>query len=412
VIEPREVPSTNNSLPRNVRVVGWASLLNDTASEMIYPLLPHFLLTVLLGNRFHLGVIEGIADSVASFMKLWSGDQSDQAGRRKGFIIFGYCVPAIVRPLTGLVMASWQLLAIRVVDRIGKGVRGAPRDALIADSTHDSIRGRAFGFQRAMDNFGAAIGPLLATAFLWFWPNGIRSLFLIAFLPGLLVVVLLVFGLREKPLPPSPSERWRLTLRPFNRSFKLYLVALAVFMLGNSSDAFLLVRAGEVGGSPAMVPLLWCVCHVAKSASNLILGHAVDRFGSRPALLLGWLVFAGVYIGFGVATSTAAIWTCFIVYGITSGLIEPAERALVATLAGSERKGLAYGWFNFAVGIATLPSSLIFGALYQTYGPLVAFVWGAALALVAVILLTGVSANPVDGDNRHHSERLQAPVSP
>ena len=382
---------TDTSLPRNVKAVGLASLLNDAASEMIYPLLPHFLLNVLLGNRFHLGVIEGIADSVASFVKLWSGDQSDQAGRRKGFIIFGYSIPAVVRPLTGLVMAPWQLFAIRVVDRIGKGIRSSPRDSLIADSTHHSLRGRAFGFQRGMDNFGAAIGPLLAAAFLWLWPNKLRTLFFVALLPGLTVAVMLIFGLREKPVPTPPGEKWRLTLKPFSRSFKLYLVALAVFMLGNSSDAFLLVRASEVGIAPVMVPLLWCVCHVAKSASNLILGHAVDRFGSRPALLLGWLVFAGVYIGLGLATSTAAIWTCFIVYGLISGLIEPAERALVATLAGSERKGLAYGWFNFAVGVATLPSSLIFGALYQGYGPLVAFIWGAALALFAVILLMAVS---------------------
>lgn len=387
--------STDTALPRNVKVVGWASLLNDTASEMIYPLLPHFLLTVLLGNRFHLGVIEGIADSVASFTKLWSGNQSDQAGRRKGFIIFGYCVPAIVRPLTGLVMASWQLFAIRVVDRIGKGVRSAPRDALIADSTHDSIRGRAFGFQRAMDNFGAAIGPLLAAGFLWLWPKELRTLFLIAFIPGVLVVILLVFGLRERSKPEPQEEHSQLTLKPFDRNFRLYLLALIVFTLGNCSDAFLLVRAGELGVTPMLLPLLWCVCHIAKSASNLFLGHAVDYFGSRPALLVGWFVFAAVYLGFGLETSAWEMWVCFISYGVIYGLIEPAERALVATLVGTERKGLAYGWFNFAVGIATFPSSLIFGALYQFYGAVLAFACGAGLALAAAVLLTTVATKPV-----------------
>ncbi len=386
----------NKTLPRSVKVVGVASLLNDTASEMIYPLLPHFLLRILGGNSFYLGVIEGIADSVASFVKLWSGDQSDQVGRRKGFIVFGYCVPALVRPLIGLIVAPWQLFSIRVLDRIGKGVRSSPRDALIADSTDDSIRGRAFGFHRAMDNLGAAIGPLLAAGFLWFWPDELRTLFLIAFVPGLLVVVLLVFGLREKPVAQPSQERLRLTLKPFDRNFRIYLLALVVFTLGNSSDAFLLLRAGELGIPTAMLPLLWCGCHVAKSASNLILGRAVDRFGSRPVLFVGWLTFAGVYLGFGLATNTWDIWIFFIGYGLVCGLIEPAERALVANLVGTERKGLAYGWYNFAIGIATLPSSLIFGALYQYFGPVVAFVWGAVLALFAAILLMGVAAKPIE----------------
>ncbi len=386
----------NKTLPRNVKVVGMASLLNDTASEMIYPLLPQFLLTVLRGNLFYLGVIEGIADSVASLVKLWSGDQSDQAGRRKGFIVFGYCVPALARPLVGLIVASWQLFAIRVVDRIGKGVRSSPRDALIADSTEHSSRGRAFGFHRAMDNLGAAIGPLLAAGFLLLWPEELRTLFLLAAVPGLLVVALLVVGLKEKPVSRPPKARLRLTLKPFDRSFKVYLVALVLFTLGSSSDAFLLVRAGELGVSAAMLPLLWCACHIAKSTSNFFLGRAVDQFGSRPALFLGWLTFAGLYFTFGLATSVWEVWTLFLGYGLVCGLIEPAEKALVAHLVGTERRGLAYGWYNFAIGIAALPSSLIFGALYQWAGPRVAFVWGAGLALIAAIALTRVAAKPID----------------
>src|SRR5205807_1627529 len=181
------------SLPRNVKVLGGASLLNDIASEMIYPLLPNFLLTVLFGNRFYLGVIEGAADSVASLLKLWSGGRSDRAGRRKGFILFGYTLAAVTRPLIGVIVAPWQLFAVRVGDRIGKGVRTSPRDALIADSTAPSIRGRAFGFHRAMDHLGAAIGPLLAAGFLWLWPDHLRALFLLTAVPGLLVLALLVF---------------------------------------------------------------------------------------------------------------------------------------------------------------------------------------------------------------------------
>jgi MFS family permease len=370
--------------------LGLASLLNDTASEMIYPLLPHFLLTILLGNRFYLGLIEGVADAVASFVKLWSGGRSDQAGRRKGFIVFGYCMPALTRPLLGVIVAPWQLFIIRVVDRVGKGLRTSPRDALIADSTDPSIRGRAFGFQRGMDNVGAAFGPLIAAGFLWVWPEHLRALFIVTLLPGLLVVILPVSGLRETPATEPPQERLRLTLKPFDRNFRIYLLALVLFTLGNSSDAFLLVRAGELGMPAALLPMVWCACHVVKSASNLLLGNAVDRFGPRPFIFLGWFVFAVTYLAFAMATTAWEVWVFFLTYGLVIGLIEPAERTLVANLAGSERKGLAYGWYNFAIGVATLPSSLIFGALYQVYGPLASFGWGAALALAAVILLVAV----------------------
>lgn len=383
------------ALPRSVKVVGLASLLNDAASEMIFPLLPHFLLTVLQGNRFYLGVIEGIADAVAGFVKIWSGDRSDQAGHRKGFIIFGYGVPSLARPLIGLVTVPWQLFAIRVVDRIGKGTRSSPRDALIADATDPSMHGRAFGFHRAMDNLGAAVGPLLASAFLWYRPDELRTLFLLAIVPGLIVVALVVFGLREKAVASSPKQRFRLTLKPFDRNFKLYLAALVVFTLGNSSDAFLLVRAGELGVAPITLPLLWCVCHVAKSAGNLLLGRVVDLLGARPALLAGWLVFAVVYGAFAWATNVEEIWIAFIGYGLACGLIEPAEKALVVQVVGTERKGLAFGWYNFAIGIAVLPSSLICGALYQHYGPAAAFSFGAAAALAAVAMLAGVVVRPL-----------------
>lgn len=378
------------ALPLSVKIVGAASLLNDAASEMIFPLLPHFLLAVLQGNRFYLGVIEGIADAVAGFVKIWSGDRSDQAGHRKGFIVFGYGVPSLVRPLIGLVVAPWQLFAIRVVDRIGKGVRSSPRDALIADVTDPSMHGRAFGFHRAMDNLGAAVGPLLASAFLWFRPGELRTLFVLAIVPGLIVIALVAFGLREKASDPSPKQRFRLKWKPFDRQFKLYLASLVVFTLGNSSDAFLLVRASELGVSPIMLPLLWCVCHIAKSAGNLLLGRVVDWLGAKPALSAGWLAFAGVYGVFAAATTVAEIWGAFIGYGLACGLIEPAEKALVVQVVGTERKGLAFGWYNFAIGIAVLPSSLICGALYQQYGPPAAFGFGAAAALVAVVMLAGV----------------------
>jgi len=335
-------------------------------------------------------VIEGAADSVSSLLKLWSGGRSDQAGRRKGFAIFGYSLAAVTRPIIGVIVAPWQLFLVRFSDRIGKGVRTSPRDALIADSTDPSLRGRAFGFHRAMDHLGAAIGPLLAAGFLFIWPEHLRTLFLLTIVPGLLVLCLLVFGLRETPPIEPPKERVHLSLKPFDNNFRRYLLALVVFTLGNSSDAFLLVRANELGVPVVMLPLLWCAFHVVKSSSNLFLGRAVDRFGPRPFIFLGWFVYAGVYLAFALATSAWEAWAYFLCYALFSGLTEPAEKTLVANLVGGERKGLAYGWYNFAIGIATLPASLIFGALYQFFGPLVAFGWGSALALIAVMLMLRV----------------------
>ena len=373
----------------NVKLLGWASCLNDVASEMIFPLLPQFLITVLGGNRFYLGVIEGVADSAASLLKLWSGSWSDRAGGRRGFIVLGYALAACARPLIGITVAPWQLFAARIGDRIGKGVRTSPRDAMIADSTIPEARGRAFGFHRAMD-LGAAIGPILAAGFLWVWPDQLRVMFLLTLIPGLAVVLMLMLGLRETGLQRQEQEPQKLSLRSFNRDFRILLLALIVFSLGNSSDAFLLVRAGELGIATPYLPLLWFGFHVVKSIGNLLFGGLVDKVGARLPLGIGWLIYAGIYVAFAVANSAWQVWTVFLAYGVYYALTEPAEKTLVANLVGSERKGLAFGWYNLAVGVAALPASLLFGWLYQELGPLVAFGWGAALALLAACLLLAV----------------------
>ncbi len=381
----------DQSLPRNVRLLGIASLLNDIASEMIFPLIPQFLMTVLGGNRFHLGIIEGIADSISSLLRLWSGAWSDQVGQRKGFIVFGYAMAALSRPLIGLSVTPWHLFVSRTADRIGKGLRTAPRDALIADCTEESVRGRAFGFHRAMDHLGAAIGPVLATIFLLVWPGQLRLMFLLTVIPGLAVVALLFFGLREKPQERMHTGRLSLTLQPFDRNFRVYLLALVVFTLGNSSDAFLLVRAGELGVPPAMLPLLWCVFHFVKSGGNLLAGRAVDQIGARPLILVGWGIYAVIYIAFALISSAWQVWVAFLAYGLFYALTEPAEKKLVTQLVSVERKGLAFGWFNFAIGVAALPSSLVFGWLYERYGALTAFGWGSSLSVFAALLLMCVS---------------------
>jgi MFS family permease len=389
-VQPVEPLGKLAKLPGNVKVLGWASFLNDVAGEMIFPLLPRFLLAVLGGNRFSLGVIEGIVDSASSVVKLWSGGWSDRLGSRKELVLFGYTLAAVTRPLIGIVTAPWQLLAIRLTDRLGKGARNPPRDALIADSVAAEIQGRAFGFNQAMDHLGAAVGPILAAAFLWFFPDRLRPLFLLTLIPGLSVVLLLALGLREpaKKTAAAPKATW--TLKPFGKGFRRYLAALVVFTLGNSSDAFLLVRAGELGVATAMLPILWCVFHVLKSGGNMLAGRAVDRIGSRPMILGGWALYAGVYLGFAVASAQWHVWLLFMAYAMFYAFTEPAEKTLVANLVEPEQRGLAYGWYNAAVGIGTLPASLLFGWLYQAWGALAAFGTGAALALLAGLMMLAV----------------------
>jgi len=397
------VPPRGGKLSRNVRLLGLASLLNDVASEMIYPLMPQFLIGVLKGNKFQLGLIEGVADSASSLLKPWMGAWSDRAGRRKSFVVLGYLASAVSRPLIGLAAAPWHLLAARSADRIGKGIRTAPRDALVAESSEDAMRGRAFGFQRAMDHLGAAFGPLLGALFLWIAPNELRTLFLLSIVPGLAVAVLLVLGLRERAAvsggsaaPPVATGCGETVAHPavppIDGNFRLYLFSLVVFTLGNSSDAFLLLRAGELGVPTAVLPLLWCLFHVVKSSGNLVGGRLVDRWGPRPMILAGWLLYAAVYLGFALAHEAWQVWVCFLAYGIHFALTEPAERTFVTHLVGPRGKGRAFGWFNLAIGIATFPASVAFGWLYDRFGALAAFGWGAGLALAAAALLAGVNS--------------------
>lgn len=377
------------SLPPNVRLLGLTSLLNDIASEMIYPLLSVFLLSVLGGRETFLGLIEGVAESTASLLKLFSGGWSDRTGRRKGFVVFGYTLAAIARPLVGLAAAPWQVLVARFADRVGKGVRTAPRDAMIAESVAPGVRGRAFGFHRAMDHLGAAIGPVLATLWLYFRPGDYRTMFLVTIVPGLIVAAVAALGLKETRREPDADSEAAEKLGPlgaFDRRFRWLLAAIFVFTLGNSSDLFLLHRAEQLGVTPAWLPMLWCTFSLAKSIGNLFAGRATDRVGSRPMLIAGWLVYAIIYVAFAMATQAWHIWALFGGYAVFYAMAEPAEKALVAEFAGP-RRGLAFGWFHFALGVAAFPANLLCGVLYQAYGPWGAFGFGGAMALVATALL-------------------------
>lgn len=388
-------------LPWNVRLLGLASLLNDTASEMLAPVMPAFLTTVLHAAKWQIGLIDGVGETVASLTKLWSGARSDDLGKRRGFVIAGYAIAALARPLMGWTTSPWQVFGLRTVDRVGKGIRTSPRDAMISESTTEQNRGRAFGFHRAMDHLGAALGALIAMVFLW-WTSGgltaegsqeewqLRRLFLLSLIPAIPILFLLPLALKETAKAPEDSPKQQLSLQPINGNFRRYLAALLLFTLGNASDSFLLVRAKELGVPLYALPILWIVFHLVKSGGNYVTGSWVQRMGARPLIWAGWLWYAAVYAAFGLANSAWQIWVLFLLYALFYALTEPAEKALVATLAGPERQGLAYGWFNLVLGIGALPASLLFGAIYDQAGPLAAFGTGAAFALAASVVLMSV----------------------
>jgi MFS family permease len=289
------------------------------------------------------------------------------------------------------------VLAIRVTDRVGKGIRSSPRDALIADSVDPAIRGRAFGFHRAADHAGAVVGPLLAFALLRWGGLDLRHLFLWTIVPGVLAVAALVFGVREVPREPKPRERAFDPKVALGKRFWAFLAVLFVFTLGNSTDAFLLLRASDLGVDAALIPILWAMLHVVKSASSTPGGALSDRLGRKPLLVSGWIVYAVVYFLLGRAGAEWHAWALFAAYGIYFGLTEGVEKALVADLVPADRRGSAFGWYNLALGLGALPASLIFGAIWDRWGAPAAFTFGAAMALVAAIGIAAVAPSQAAG---------------
>lgn len=373
-------------LGRNVIALGAVSFLTDVASEMMYPLLPVFLASVLGASASFIGTIEGAAESVASLLKLVSGWWSDRVASRKKLVLLGYGIATVVRPLTATAQTAAQVLGIRVTDRVGKGIRSTPRDALIAESVDSRIRGRAFGFHAAADNAGAVVGPLIAFGVLAWWHPNLRTVFWLTAIPGALAFLVLWAFVRDVPHPvATASDRPRLLGTDLPRRFWTYLGIVFTFTLGNSTDAFLLLRAAQLGVPVAFAPLLWAWLNLVKSATGTWGGGLSDRMGRRPLIIAGWTVYAAVYVGFGIATAAWQAWALFGVYGLFYGMTEGTEKALVVDIVPSGRKGTALGWYNLAIGLGALPASLIFGALWDAYSPRTAFTFGAALAFAAAV---------------------------
>jgi MFS family permease len=371
-------------LGRNVLALSAVSFLTDVSSEMIYPLLPIFLTTALGASPSFIGAIEGAAESTAALLKLASGWWSDRVRRRKPLVVLGYGIATLMRPLVAIARSASHVLLIRVADRVGKGIRNAPRDALIAESVDPSIRGRAFGFQRGADHAGGVLGPLIAYGLLAWHLAEIRTVFWLAAIPGVLSVIVVIAFVRDIPRAPEGTSSPAIDLsQPLGARFWRVLGVLFVFTLGNSTDAFLLLRASQLGVPVAMAPMLWAALHVVKSASSTPGGSLSDRIGRRPTLIMGWTLYAVVYVGFALAHEAWQAWALFGVYGIFFGLTEGAERALIADLVTPERRGTAYGWYNLAIGLGALPASIAFGYVWDRWGASRAFTMGAGLALAA-----------------------------
>lgn len=384
-------------LPRTVVALGIVSLLTDVSSEMIYPLLPAFLVSLGAGGTF-VGLVEGIAETTSALLKLGSGVMADRVRRKKPLVVAGYGLASVARPLVAIATAPWHVLAIRFTDRVGKGIRTSPRDALIAQATPIDRRGAAYGFHRAMDHTGALVGPLVAYALAFAAGFEHTTIFALAAIPAAAGMGVLLFGVREQGVAAtvrdsdvdshsSPTQERRERLPS---SLRRYLIVVALFTLGNSTDFFLLLRAQKAGVPAEMAPLLWALLHAIKSLFSTPLGALSDRLGRKRVILIGWAIYAAVYLGFAAVSAPWQIWALFVVYGLHFAFVEGAEKALVADLAPASLRGRAFGAFHFTVGICALPASLGFGWLWQHVNPETAFVVGALLAAAAALGLVAL----------------------
>jgi len=374
-------------LSKNVIVLGFVSLLNDIASEMIYPLLPIFITKVLGLSALTLGGIEGVAESSASLLKILGGYLSDRFRRRKIIALIGYSISAISKPLLGLAETGSSVMFLRLIDKAGKGIRTSPRDALIADSTEPSLYGKAFGFHRSMDTLGAILGPAIAFVLLPKINFNYRTLFILTAIPGAFAVMILAFHVREViSLKPAEKPTWK-SIKGLPRTLKLFLVITLIFSLGNSSNTFLLLRAQEIGAPSAILPLLWVFVNVCYTFSAYYGGVLSDRLGRINMIFIGFLIYSLTYAGLAFAENTSYAWLLFGLYGIYLGITDGVERAFIADMTPEHIRGTAYGIYHTLTGIALLPASLLTGFLWDKYGSPLALSICAGLSLISAGLL-------------------------
>jgi len=366
----RSLSRLRKGVPGTVVALGFVSLFTDFAHEMIYPLIPAFLTDVLGVGALALGVIEGIAESAASILKVVSGWWTDRSAKRKPFVLVGYGIAGAVRPLMAFATTWMFVVLIRFLDRVGKGIRTSPRDALIADVTPPTSRGAAFGLHRSLDHFGAVIGPLAAALLLWLGLT-LRQVFFLALVPAIAVIWIITRFVPEPDREPTetarqtPLRRWR----DFGPGFWRLIAAVFIFTLGNSADAFLLLRLIDAGVSLIGVAVLWSTFSLVKMGANLVGGRLSDTMGRKRLILAGWVVYALVYLGMALTSAIVPLIGLFFTYGIYFGLTEPVERAWVADLAPADLRGSGFGYYNGAIGIGALPANIVFGGIWRHSDP-------------------------------------------
>lgn len=375
------------SLPRTVWLIGLISFVNDAASEMLYPLMPLYLATVLMAGPKALGLIEGIAEATSSIFKLVSGVIVDRTKKTKPWIVIGYFLAGIGRPLVAIANSWTWVLCIRFTDRLGKGLRSSPRDALLAESVEPNQRGITFGLHRSMDNAGAVFGPLMAAYLLWM-QIPLRDIFIWAIVPGIIAVTL-ALCLKDPPREQMVVRSFSWSLKGLPPEFKRYILVAGIFALANSSDMFLLLRARELGVPQEQIPLLWAAISLITTIFGTPLSALSDRFSRKNFILIAWAAFALFYIA--MSFSGISLWmlcALFAIYGLFKAATEGVEKALVADLAPKGMAGTAFGWFNLISGLMLLPASLIFGWLYESFNPSYAFLFSGSCAGLAFLLLT------------------------
>lgn len=370
---------------RNVINTGFVSFLTDSSVKIIYSIMPMFLLS-LGATKTSLALIEGIAESTASIFKVLSGFWSDKVGRNKPFMLVGYAFSAIILPLYAFVVSPMQVLVIRFAERVGKGIRTAPRDSLIAGSVTNGETGKSFGLQKAMDNSGAIFGPLVAFGLLIFFPGNYRLILLLAGIPALLALFVIAFGIKE--VRKNKSELFtKFHFSDFTPRFYFFLLIVFVFTMGNSTDALLMVKANELGVKVAFIPLVYLVSSVVSVVMAVPLGILSDRLGKEKVLIGGFLIYTIVYFGFGIASGIGSIVALFALYGLYSAATDGIQKAFIADMVDENKKGTAMGIYNALLGITLLPASLVAGLLYDKVDSRLPFYFGAVMAFLAAVLM-------------------------
>lgn len=389
--QPRDGDLTHhNKLPQTVIVLGLVSFFNDFASDIVIPLIPILLATVLAAGPIALGFIEGVAEALASLLKLWSGRHSDAMnGRRKGLTLAGYTLSNVARPLLGLAGSWITLLLLRSIDRVGKGLRSAPRDALVADATPPHMRGYAYGFHRAMDNGGAVAGGLAAAAVLAWTDLSLTEVILWSAVPGFIAVLLVGTGIKEdksaaaQKLVVLPPLSWSGLSTPMQR----YLMVLMLFTFARVSETFILLLGHQLGIGIVELLLLWSALNFCKAIMSTWGGQLADRFGRGTLMLVGWMAFAVTFLLLSQVVGSTGLWLSVIFYGIFTGLSEGAERALISDYAQTGEHGTAFGWYHLVIGLAAIPAGLLFGIIWHYQNASTAFLVASGLSTLALLLL-------------------------